>query len=87
VKNNNGNNGNIAYEFRVFLPRGEAYAIRLAGPEVTGVYGPLDYSEVRFSALPRFQYEERPEAVTWIKANISDFVLCEAECDESAIWV
>src|SRR5436309_56357 len=47
----------ITYQYLIFLPRGETYAFRLASSEVTGVYGPLNYREVLFSALPSFPYE------------------------------
>ena len=81
------NASDIVYQFRVFLPRGETYAIRLSGPEVTGLCGPLEYHEMTFSALPSFDYAEGPDAVEWVKANFSEFVLCQAECDEAAIWI
>lgn len=80
-------NSTITYQFRVFLPRGEAYAIRLSGSEITGVFGPLEYQQVQFSALPGFPYDQQLCDVAWVKANISDFVVCDAECDESTIWV
>lgn len=78
---------NTTYEFRVFLPREETYAIRLNGSDVTGVYGPLEYDSVLFSVLPYFQYEEQPDEVAWVRANICDFVPCEMACDEYLVRI
>jgi len=78
---------NITYEFRVFRARAETYALRLAGSEVTGVYGPLDYSEVLFHTLPDFQYEDQPDKVAWAKSNFCDFIPGVAECEEGMHWV
>src|SRR5207249_4647359 len=49
----------VTYRYHIFLPRGETYAFRFAGSEVTGVYGPLDYREVLFSTLPSLPYEDQ----------------------------
>jgi hypothetical protein len=75
------------YQFRIFLPRCETYAIRFAGSEVTGVYGPLEYDEVLFRALPTFSYESQVDCINWVKANFEDFILCDKECEESELWI
>lgn len=77
----------ITYQFRIFVPRCETYALRLAGLEITGVYGPLEYDEVLFHALPHFPYESQIDCVRWVKDNFCDFVPCEAEHKESTIWI
>jgi hypothetical protein len=83
----NSKNGNITYQFWIFLPRSETYAIRHSGPEVTGVYGPLDYREVLFDSLPGFPYEDQLDKVAWVKSNICHFVTCELEYEESMVWI
>ena len=40
-----------------------------------------------FPPLPTFPYDERPEAIEWVAANISSFVPCEAEYQEGMIWI
>ena len=77
----------ISYHYRIFLPRCEAYAIRLAGTEVTGVYGPLEYREVLFNALPNFPYQDQIGQITWVQSNPSDFVPCDDEYEEGTIWI
>ena len=77
----------LTYQYRIFLPRGEAYAFRLASSEVTGVYGPLDYREVLFNALPSFPYEDQIDDVVWVKSSLSDFMPCDAEYEEGMIWI
>jgi hypothetical protein len=81
------NAGTVTYEFRVYLPREETYAIRLDGPEINGVYGPLDYHEVLFHSLPLFPYDAQLDDLAWVKANLCDFVPCEAECDETVVRI
>ena len=51
-----------------------------------GAVWALEYHEMKFSALPGFPYEEGLD-VEWVRANISEFVLCQAECDDAAIWI
>jgi hypothetical protein len=75
------------YQYLIFLPRCEIYAIRLSGSEFTGVYGPLEYDEVLFSALPNFPYESQVECVAWVKDNFSDFVPCEGQYEECMLWI
>lgn len=79
--------GNITYEFHIFLPRCETYAIRFAGSEITGVCGPLEYDEVLFTALPNFPYERQLDDIAWVKSNFNDFVPCDTEYEESAIRI
>jgi len=77
------------YEYRIFLPRCETYAIRYKGSDLTGVYGPLEYDEVQVNALPDYSYEEQIDAVDWVRCNISDFVPFDVgfeECD-CMLWV
>jgi len=77
------------YEYRIFLPRCETYAIRYNGSNLTGVYGPLEYDEVQVNALPDYSYEEQIDAVGWVKSNISDFVPFAVgfeEC-ECMLWI
>lgn len=76
-----------AYQFRIFLPGCETYAIRLAGSEVTGVYGPLEYDEVLFRALPNFPYECQGDCLAWVQANLNDFVPCDTEYEEGTLWI
>jgi hypothetical protein len=77
----------VTYQYEIFLPRCETYAIRLVGPHVTGVYGPLEYDEVLFSALPSFPYEDRADIVDWVESNSSDFAHCDTEYREGMIWI
>ncbi len=81
------NPSNITYEFRVFVPRSETYAVRLDGLEVTGIYGPLDYQEVRFSSLPFFEYDDGHGPLAWVKAHLCDFILCDTEYDSEVIRI
>ena len=75
------------YQYWYYLPRGETYAIRLAGPNVTGVCGPLEYCEVIFSALPTHCYQDELEDIAWVRDRKNEFVLCETEYEESMIWI
>ena len=75
------------YHYRIFLTKCETYAVRLSGLEVTGIYGPLEYDEVLFSALPLFPYDEDPDALCWACSNWSDSVYCETECEEGTIRI
>jgi hypothetical protein len=75
------------YHYRIFLTRCETFAIRLAGMEVTGIYGPLEYDEVLFSALPLYPYDEDPGALDWARCNWSDSVYCETEHEEGMIRI
>jgi len=78
---------NTTYEFRIFVPKCETYAILLDDQQITGIYGPLEYDEVLFSALPHFKYEDRPSEVDWVKSNLCDFVMCETEYDDAILWI
>jgi hypothetical protein len=77
----------ISYQFRIFLPRCETYAIRFAGSRVTRVHGPLEYDEVLWAKLPNFPYESQVDCLHWVKANFDDFVPCDAEYEESTIRI
>lgn len=79
----------ITYEYRIFLPRCETYAIRYTGSTLTGAYGPLEYDEVQVNALPNYSYEEQTDTVEWVRANFSDFAPFEVgfeEC-ECMLWI
>jgi len=82
-----GNTSDTTYQFRIFAPLGETYAVRFQSKEITGICGPLEYREVVSSTLPNFPYEEQPEGVAWAKANCSAFIPCELEYDESIVWM
>jgi len=83
----NGHTRDITYEFRVFMPRCETYAIRIEGLEITGVCGPLEYDEVLFSSLPWFEYADCARELEWVKSNPDDFVECGVEYDEDVLWI
>lgn len=78
---------NITYQFRVYMPRCETYAVRLEDCKVTGVYGPMEYQEVLCSSLPNFDYEDDPIELDWVKANLCDFTECDSEYDENVIRI
>jgi hypothetical protein len=77
----------VNYRYLIFLPRGETYACRFAGSEVTGVYGPLDYRDVLFSTLPSFPYDNQIDDIAWVKSSVSDFIPCDSEYEEGMIWI
>jgi hypothetical protein len=79
--------GNITYEFRVFVPRCETYAIRFDGLEITGVCGPLEYDEALFDSLPYFDYTDESHELDWVKSNLNEFLECEIEYDDSVLWI
>lgn len=56
---------------------GEVYAVRIEGGRLTGVCGPLHYSEVRAANLPDMHYDDAPEDVEWALERDSEFVLVE----------
>ena len=78
---------NSSYKFHIYLPRCETYALRFAGSEVTGVYGPLEYDEVLVNALPTFPYDIQLDDIPWVRANFSDFALCDAEYEEGMVRI
>ena len=78
----------ITYDYRIFLPRCEMYAFRLAGPEVTGAYGPLEYDEGLLNALPNYPYEEQLDNVVWVNFDLNEFIPCDGacECEDFGLW-
>src|SRR5690349_12224478 len=72
----------ITYHFSIYRPRCETYAIRLDGSELNGIYGPLEYDEVLFSALACFPYEDQCDRIAWARKNFSDFAPCDVEYEE-----
>ena len=75
------------YQFRIFRPRCETYAFRLADSEINGVCGPLEYDEVLFSSLPDFSYTNQADTIAWVQANLCDFCPCDAEYEEGMVWI
>ena len=58
---------------------GETYAVRIESGHVTGVCGPLHYSEVTAANLPNMHYDDEPESAEYIDAHQDKYRLYELQ--------
>ena len=56
---------------------GDTFAVRLEGGRLTGLCGPLHYSEVQARLLPWHHYDDHPDGVEWTERFAYQFELLE----------
>ncbi len=61
----------MTYAFETLAGSGETYAVHRSAGEITGICGPLHYSEVKTAELPDYEYDypETEEDVEWARGQ------------------